>query len=83
MLFFHSGLRTSCQHGHRPSHAALWLPEAFFHQRLLVIMFNSDGFPLPSSHVLLQVETVAKLDSENMLRSLMYEHLFSLLMTVW
>lgn len=71
MLFFHSGLHTSCQHGHRPSHAAVWLPEAFLHQWLLVIIFNSDGFPLPSSHVLLQEETVAKLNSENMVRSLM------------
>lgn len=35
-FFFHSGLPTSRQHGHRPSHAALWLPEAFLHQRLLV-----------------------------------------------
>lgn len=74
MLFFHSGLHTSCQHEHRPSHAAVWLPEAFLHQRLLVIMFNSDGFSLPSSHVLPQVETVAKRNSENTVRSLMYEH---------
>lgn len=71
MLFFHSGLHTSCQHGHCTSHAAVWLPEAFLHQRLLVIMFNSNGFPLPSSHVLLQIETVAKLNSENMVRSAM------------
>lgn len=43
LLFFLSGLPTSRQHGHRPPHAAVWLPEAFVHQRLLVTTLGPDG----------------------------------------
>lgn len=36
LLSLRSGLPAARQHEHRPSHAALWLPEALLHQRLLV-----------------------------------------------
>lgn len=43
MPFLLSGLYTSCQYGHCPSHAAVWLPDTCFHQQLLVIC-KSWGF---------------------------------------